>query len=97
MDRPKGVKKGSKLPELTKRTILMLKQAHPEWGCERISDMLVRGPALPASPNAVARVLREAGYELRRTADAAASRPGAQLRAGARPINSGRPTCSRSS
>ena len=42
----------------------MLKQAHPDWGCERISDMLVRGPALPASPNAVARVLREAGYEL---------------------------------
>jgi transposase InsO family protein len=64
LDRPKGAKQGSKLPELTKRTILMLKQAHPEWGCERISDMLVRGPALPASPNAVARVLREAGYEL---------------------------------
>jgi transposase InsO family protein len=42
----------------------MLKQAHPDWGCERISDMLTRGPALPASPNAVARVLREAGYEL---------------------------------
>ncbi len=64
MDQPKGVKKGSQLPELTKRTILMLKQSHPDWGCERISDMLVRGPALPASPNAVARVLREAGYEL---------------------------------
>ena len=64
MDRPKGVKQGSKLPELTKRTILMLKQSHPDWGCERISDMLVRGPALPASANAVARVLREAGYEL---------------------------------
>ena len=64
MDKPRGVKKGSKLPELTKRTILMLKQSHPDWGCERISDMLVRGPALPASPNAVARVLREAGYEL---------------------------------
>jgi transposase InsO family protein len=64
VDRPRGVKKGSKLPELTKRTILMLKQAHPEWGCERISDMLVRGPALPASANAVSRVLREAGYEL---------------------------------
>jgi transposase InsO family protein len=29
-----------------------------------ISDMLVRGPALPASPGAVARVLHEAGYEL---------------------------------
>ena len=64
VDRPRGVNKGSKLPELTRRTILMLKQAHPDWGCERISDMLVRGPALPASPNAVARVLREAGYEL---------------------------------
>jgi transposase InsO family protein len=64
MDQTRGVRKGSKLPELTKRTILMLKQAHPDWGCERISDMLVRGPALSASPNAVARVLREAGYEL---------------------------------
>ena len=63
-DQPRGVKKGSKLPELTKRAILMVKQAHPDWGCERISDTLVRGPALPASPNAVARVLREAGYEL---------------------------------
>ncbi len=64
VDQPKRVKQGSKLPELTKRTILMLKQAHPDWGCEWISDMLVRGPALPASPNTVARVLREAGYVL---------------------------------
>ena len=64
MDKPRGGPKGSKLPELTKRTILMLKQANPDWGCQRISDMLVRGPALPASPAAVARVLHEAGYEL---------------------------------
>ena len=64
VDQPKGAKLGSKLPELTKRTILMIKQAHPDWGCERISDTLLRGPALPASPNAVARVLREAGYQL---------------------------------
>lgn len=64
MDQPRGAKRGSKLPELTKRTILMLKQAHPDWGCQRISDMLTRGPALPASPTAVARVLREAGYEM---------------------------------
>jgi transposase InsO family protein len=49
---------------LTKRTIMMLKQAHPDWGCQRLSDMLVRGPALPASPAAVARVLHEAGYEM---------------------------------
>ena len=64
MDPPRRGLKGSRLPELTKRTILMLKQANPEWGCQRISDMLVRGPALPASPTAVARVLHEAGYQM---------------------------------
>jgi transposase InsO family protein len=52
------------LPDLTRRTILMLKQANPNWGCQRISDMLARGPALPASASAVAQVLHEAGYEL---------------------------------
>ena len=62
MDRPKGAPAGSRLPEVTKRTILMLKEAHPGWGCQRISDLLLRGPALPASPAAVARVLHEAGY-----------------------------------
>ena len=35
----------------------MLKQSHPDWGCQRISDLLLRGPALSASPAAVARVL----------------------------------------
>jgi transposase InsO family protein len=64
MDQPRGGPKGSRLPEVTKRTILMLKEQNPEWGCQRISDMLLRGPALPASPGAVAKVLKEAGYEL---------------------------------
>jgi transposase InsO family protein len=64
LETPRGGPKGSRLPELTKRTILMLKQANPEWGCQRISDLLGRGPALPASPGAVARVLHEAGYTL---------------------------------
>src|SRR5581483_2866969 len=64
MDRQRGGPRGSRMPELTKRTILMLKQANPEYGCRRISDMLLRGPALPASPAAVATVLHEAGYEL---------------------------------
>lgn len=64
MDQPRGARSGGRLPELTKRTILMLKESHPEWGCERISDMLLRGPALAASPSSVARVLHEAGYEL---------------------------------
>src|SRR5262249_18583651 len=62
MDQPRGGPKGSRLPDLTKRAILMLKEANPEWGCERISDMLLRGPALPASAGAVARGLHEAGY-----------------------------------
>ena len=64
MDKPKGTPPGSRLPELTKRTILMLKQANPDWGCQKISDMLVRGPALPASASAVAKVLHEAGYQM---------------------------------
>src|SRR5215510_1416114 len=63
-DRPRGASGGSRLPEVTRRTILMLKQSHPDWGCQRISDLLLRGPALSASPAAVARVLHEAGYQL---------------------------------
>jgi transposase InsO family protein len=63
-DHPRGVKKGSQLPEVTRRTILMLKEDKPEWGCQRISDALARGPGLGASAGAVARVLHEAGYEL---------------------------------
>ena len=68
MDKPKGTPPGSRLPELTKRTILMLKQTNPDWGCQRISDMLLRGPALPASPSAVAKVLHEAGYQMEEVA-----------------------------
>jgi transposase InsO family protein len=67
LDEARGAPAGSRLPELTQRTILMLKQAHPDWGCQKISDMLLRGPALPASASAVARVLHEAGYELEET------------------------------
>ena len=62
--RPRGGPRGSRLPELTKRTILLLKETHPDYGCQRISDLLLRGPGLPASPGAVARVLHEAGYQL---------------------------------
>ena len=63
-DRPRGTKPGSRLPEVTRRSILMLKEDKPEWGCQRISDALARGPGLGASTGAVARVLHEAGYEL---------------------------------
>jgi hypothetical protein len=35
---------------VTKRAIIMLKEANPDWGVERISAVLERGPALGASP-----------------------------------------------
>jgi transposase len=66
-DKPRGGPTGSRLPEVTRRAILMLKQANPTWGCQRISDVLQRGTALPASATAVAWVLHEAGYELEET------------------------------
>ncbi|MHC4162337.1 MAG: DDE-type integrase/transposase/recombinase [Planctomycetota bacterium] len=56
--------RGSQLPEPTRRAILMMKQAHPEWGQDRIHDMLIRTEGLDASARAVQRVLLEAGYEV---------------------------------
>jgi transposase InsO family protein len=85
LDNPRGGRPGSRLPDLTRRSILLLKQAHPEWGCQRISDMLVRGPALPASPAAVGRVLREAGYELEPLATRAHAEPAVRHFERARP------------
>jgi len=35
MDKPHGGPQGSRLPDLTKRTILMLKRSNPDWGVER--------------------------------------------------------------
>jgi len=56
--------RGSRLPEPTRRAILMMKQAHPDWGQDRIHDMLIRSEGLEASARAVQRVLLEAGYEV---------------------------------
>jgi len=64
MDQPKGTRKGSRLTEVTKRAILMMKKAHPEWGVERIADMLMRGPGMSASPSAISKLLKESGYEV---------------------------------
>lgn len=65
VDQPRKSKRGeSHVPEAVKKAILMLKGAHPEYGCERISDMLGRGPGLSASPSAILRVIREAGLEV---------------------------------
>ena len=56
--------KGSQLPEPTKRAILMMKESHPDWGQDRIHDMLIRSEGLEASPSSVQRVLTEAGFEV---------------------------------
>jgi transposase InsO family protein len=58
----RGMRKGSRLGEPTKRAILMLKTAHPEWGCERLSDVLWRSQGHAASANAIAHFLKEKGY-----------------------------------
>jgi transposase InsO family protein len=63
--------KGSQLPEPTRRAILMMKESHPDWGQDRIHDMLIRTEGLEASAGAVQRVLLEAGYEV----EEAATRP----------------------
>jgi len=64
-DRPKGQHKGpSRLPEPTQRAILMLKRNHPDWGSDRLHDMLLRSQGYAASPGAIQRVLLEHGYEV---------------------------------
>jgi transposase InsO family protein len=63
-DQSRGAPRGSRLTEPTQRAILMLKTAHPEWGCERISEVLMRGECFSASTGAIAHVLRDYGYEL---------------------------------
>jgi len=62
MERTRGGRTGSRLPEATQRSILLMKNQHKEWGCERIHDMLMRCEGYGASPGAIARVLKEAGY-----------------------------------
>ena len=82
MDQPRGGPRGSRLSDLTKRTILMLKQANPDWGCQRISDMLLRGPALPASRLGGRQGLARGRLRDGGGATPAASRQGPPLRAG---------------
>ncbi len=53
---------GSRLPEHVRRSILMMKEQHPDWGQDRIHDMLLRTHGLQASAGAVQRVLIEAGH-----------------------------------
>jgi transposase InsO family protein len=58
----RGAPSGSKLSEITRRTILLLKKTHADWGEDRIHHELQRTKGLSASPSAIARVLTDAGY-----------------------------------
>jgi transposase InsO family protein len=55
---------GSRLPEPTQRAILMLKELHPEWGVDRLHDVLVRSEGFSASAGAILRLLKENGYQV---------------------------------
>ncbi len=61
-DRRTGKNKGSRLAEPIRRAIRMMKEAHPDWGQERLHDMLLRAEGFAVSPGAIATVLAEAGY-----------------------------------
>jgi transposase InsO family protein len=61
-DKALGAPRGSRLPEPTRRAILLLKESHPDWGQDRIQDVLVRSQGFAASPGAIGRVLEEEGY-----------------------------------
>lgn len=71
LEEKRGAPTGSKLPEVTKRAILLLKSAHPDWGQDRIHHELQRTKGLSASATAIGRVLTEAGY----TVEAQPTRP----------------------
>ena len=61
-DNPRGAPAGSRLNEPTRRAILMLKQGHPEWGVQRIHDVLLRSEGYSACASSIAKVLHEEGY-----------------------------------
>jgi transposase InsO family protein len=61
-NRPKGAPKGSRVPEPTRRAVLLMKEAHPEWGVDRLHDMLLRTDGFQVSAEAIGLVLREEGY-----------------------------------
>jgi len=61
-DKPLGPKGGSRLSEATKRSILLMKEQHADWGQDRIAMVLLRSQGFQASASAIGRVLEEAGY-----------------------------------
>lgn len=66
-DKPKGSPQGSRISETTRRAVLMMKRSNPDWGCDRIHDMLLRTEGYRASPGAIQRILLEEGYVVEET------------------------------
>ena len=60
--KPPGPQPGSRVDSMTRKTILLLKKHHIDFGCERISQLLYRGSAIGVSASTVSRVLKEEGY-----------------------------------
>jgi transposase InsO family protein len=56
-------RRGSRLPEHTRRAIVLMKESHPDWGQDRIHDVLCRTEGWGASPGAIGRVLAQEGWE----------------------------------
>lgn len=55
---------GSRLPDATQRAILLLKSQNPDWGVQRLHDVLLRSEGFHASPGAIQRLLLKSGYEV---------------------------------
>ncbi len=64
LDTPRKYPKTKTLSEVASRAILMIKERNPEYGCQRISDILYRMEGMEASATSVSKVLHEAGYEM---------------------------------
>ena len=64
LEESRGAPAGSRLSEVARRAILLLKRTHPDWGQDRLHHELARAKGLAASPGAIARVLAEEGYEV---------------------------------
>ncbi|HEY2934539.1 MAG TPA: DDE-type integrase/transposase/recombinase [Acidobacteriota bacterium] len=75
MPRQRESRRASRLAQATQRAILMLKADNPDWGCQRISDVLARASGLGASAASVAYVLKEAGYQCEEIATRAHAEP----------------------
>jgi transposase InsO family protein len=63
--KPKGPRSESRIDPITRRAILLIKENNPDYGYDRISQLLYRGSGLGVSPGGVARVLKEEGYQPR--------------------------------